>query len=249
MLVDAHGGRLHALGRRFCGSHHEAEDLVQETFLQAYRSWHQFQGRSSVMAWLYAIAARLCQRFHRKRSGEPERMESVDLMPMTESEMAVVPREADDPLMDGILREGRQRIETAIASLPLMFRMPLVLKEIVGLSVDEIAGILGLKSTTVRTRLHRARMRLRATLETALPRQEVPRPALSKQLCLDLLHAKQEALDRNVPFEFPGHIVCERCAEFFATLDLTRDICRDIAGGELPEGLRQQILEHLKSGE
>jgi len=83
--------------------------------------------------------------------------------------MAVVPDQADGPLAQRIREEGRREIEAAIASLPITFRMPLVLKEIVGFPLAEIAGILGIKAATVKTRLHRARLRIRKALEEALP--------------------------------------------------------------------------------
>ncbi|MFQ5504011.1 MAG: RNA polymerase sigma factor [Planctomycetota bacterium] len=246
-LVEAHGGRLFSLGLRFCGNRHEAEDLVQETFLLAWRKWEQFEGRSSAATWLYTIASRICQRFHRRRSGQPESMESLDeLLPFGDRLLGVAPAQ-DDPLEGRIVAEGRERIEEAISGLPVSFRMPLVLKEIVGFSVRDVAEVLGLKEATVKTRLHRARLKLRQALEESLPRRAVPAPAYSKQVCLDLLRAKQATLDHGTDFEFPDQLVCERCAAVFATMDLTRDLCRDLARGELPEGLRRALLEEMAS--
>lgn len=246
ILVEAQGGRLFSLALRFCGSREEAEDLVQETFLQAYRNWSQFQGRSSAATWLYTIASRLCQRMHRKRAGEPDRLESMDeSLPFDEARIHVVPGDNNSPLAEQIRSEGRRRVEAAIASLPDDFRMPLVLKEILGFSVADVAAILDLKAATVKTRLHRARLRLRKALEDALPTEEVPPAAYSKQVCLDLLHAKQEALDHGTSFAFPDNVVCERCAEIFATLDLTRDLCGDLGRGALPDTLRRELLAHV----
>ncbi len=231
LLVEAYGGRLLSTARRLCGNAHEAEDLVQETFLQAYRNWHQFEGRAKASTWLFTIASRLCQRMHRRKSGEPRRTESLEtLLPFGEAQ---------------IRREGRERVERAIAELPDDFRMPLVLKELVGLPVEEVATILEIKPATIKTRLHRARLRIRKALEESLPREQVPQAIFSRQICLDLLNAKQEALDSGTEFEFPDQVICERCAEVFATLDLSRDICREIARGEMPEGLRDSVLSTL----
>lgn len=247
LLVEAQGGRLLSLGLRFCGNREEAEDLVQETFLQAYRNWSGFQGRSTPSTWLYTIASRICRRFHRKRSGEPDRIESLDeLLPFGEPRMAVVPDDGPDPLAEEIRVEGRRQVEKAIADLPIEFRMPLVLKDIVGFSLAEIAQILDLEKATVKTRLHRARLRIRKALESALPVEEVPLAAYSKKVCLDLLQAKQDALDRQVGFEFPDQVVCERCSELFATLDLARDLCHELSQGELPEALRRELLARLR---
>ena len=245
ILVEEQAGRLYSLGMRFCGNRHEAEDMVQETFLQAYRAWDKFEGRSKASTWLYSIASRVCQRFHRKRVGEPDHMESLEeLLPFGTVSMGVVPEE-DGPLSEQIRAEGVASIEAAIAGLPIDFRMPLVLKEIVGFSLAEIAEVLDMKEATVKTRLHRARLRIRKALEAALPEKEVPPPTYSKQICLDLLNAKQETLDRNTKFDFPDKIVCERCSELFATMDLATDICGELGRGKLPEGLAATLQSML----
>ncbi len=249
-LVETQGNRLFSLGMKFCGNREEAEDLVQETFLQAYRSWDQFEGRSSPATWLYTIASRVCQRMHRKRSGEAERMESIEeLLPLGAGPMAVVPSTDEGPFEASVRKESCEKVEEAIAALPLEFRMPLVLKEIVGFSLAEIGHIMDMPEATVKTRLHRARLRLRKALEEALPQRDVPGPVYSKQVCLDLLQAKQEALDRAVPFEFPADVVCERCSELFATMDLAQEVCDDIAQGQMPETLREQLLKTLEGPE
>lgn len=243
-LVDEQAGRLYALGLRFCGNAEEAKDLVQETFLQAYRNWDGFEGRAQASTWLYTIAARVCQRFHRKRAGEPNRFESIDeLLPLGDPALAVVP---EDPLAGEMLREGREQIEEAIAELPLDFRMPLVLKEIVGLPIAEVALIMDIPAATVKTRLHRARLKVRHALESTLPKRDVPPPVYSEQVCLDLLRAKQDTLDRGEEYEFPPGVICERCAEFFATLDLATELCQDIGRGELPEEVRRVVLAGLR---
>ena len=186
---------------------------------------------------------------NRKRSGEPEHIGSLEeLLPFGEELIGVVPDE-DGPLAAEIRRESRERIEEAIASLPQNFRQPLVLKEIAGFSLEEIATILGIKPETVKTRLHRARLRVRKSFEDVLPQKETPPPIFSKQICMDLLQAKQDSLDAGVTFEFPDQVICERCAEVFATMDLGQEICAEIADGDLPEVLRQELLENMSRQE
>jgi RNA polymerase sigma-70 factor (ECF subfamily) len=244
-LVEDHAGKLYSLARQFCSTPEEAEDVVQETFLQAWRKWDQFEGRSNPGTWLYTIASRVCQRFHRKRSGEPDRLDSIDNGALFVEERIPVVPDQDNPLVEQIRREGREQIEAAIADLPEEFRMPLVLREIVGFSLAEIGAILDLKEATVKTRLHRARLRLRDALSTALPTKEVAPPAYDREVCLDLLQSKQDHLDRELEFEFPSGIVCERCAEVFATMDLAHETCADLAQGKLPPELHTALLERL----
>lgn len=248
-LVDEYAGQLFALGVRFCGNRSEAEDLVQEVFLQAFRGWHTFEGRSSPKTWLYTIAARACQRMHRKRAGQPESVPSLDApLPFGEPMIAVIPSEQDDPLQEQIRREARERIESEIAQLPEAFRVPLILKEIVGMTVPEVAAILGLEQGTIKSRVHRARLRLRCAVDSVLPRQPdpAPPPAYSQQTCLDLLNAKQEALDRGVDFD--AEVICARCRSVFAALDLSQDVCRQLGRGEVPDTLRQRLQQVIKSG-
>ena len=118
--------------------------------------------------------------------------------------------------------------------------MPLVLKDIVGLPLKEVAAILGLKVGTVKTRLHRARLKLRQSLEAVLPRRLGEPAAYSKQVCLDLLRAKQESLDHGVDFPLDD-VLCERCQSVFGSMDLVSTHCRDLARGELPAALRRAI--------
>ena len=244
LLVETEGGRLFSLGLRFGGNREEAEDLVQETFLQAWRKWDQFEGRSKASTWLYTIASRLFQRMHRPRAGEPDQVISLDeLLPFGEPEVALLPE--DGPLEGEALEEARRQVEQEIAALPDESRLPLVLKEVIGLPVADVAAILGLTDGTVRTRLHRARLRIRRALESSLTPREIPPPAYSKQVCLDLLQAKQEALDRGVEYEFPEGVVCERCAELFATLDLAHELCCESERGELPPELRERLTARL----
>ena len=245
-LVEVHGGKLFTLARQFCGNPEEAEDLVQETFLQAWRKWDQFEGRSNPATWLYTIASRICQRLHRKRSGEPDRLDSLDAPDFySEALLPVVPEE-NDPLAVEIQREGRERVEAAIVSLPQDFRMPLVLKEIVGFSLAEVAAILDLKEATVKTRVHRARLRVRDALEEVLPHRPGSPSPLSREICLDLLESKQEHLDRKLPFEFPSGVVCERCKALFESMDYALDTCADLAEDRLPEEVRDVLYARLR---
>ena len=247
-LMEEHGGKIYGLGLRVCKGPAEAEDLVQETFLRAFRHWDQFQGRSEPSSWLYTIATRLCRRMHRKRSGEPDHLESLtELLPSAE-EAVPAPPEHSDPLDQQLRRETRERVQEGLAALPLDFRMPLVLKDIAELSISQIAEILGIKEATVKTRIHRARLKLRQVLAEGLPRggprDPEDRPH-SRQVCLDLLQAKQEALDRGVELPVSAQELCSRCNAMFRTLDLAATVCRELGRGELPAEVRELLEREL----
>ncbi|MHC4379989.1 MAG: RNA polymerase sigma factor [Planctomycetota bacterium] len=247
-LLEEFGSMVYSLGLRLCGSADEANDLVQETFLAAYKGWDQFEGRSSPKTWLYTIAARSCSRMHRLRVGQPKHMQSLeDLLPFGEANLGYVDPATKTPLDEEILREGKARIEEAIIDLPVDFRLPLILKDILGLPVKEVAEILDMKPATVKTRVHRARLRLRQALEAVLPHKEVPPATYSVQVCMDLLRLKQETLDRGeTSTPELDKIVCQRCETIFDTLETTKNVCQEIGEGRMPKELRDRILIHFR---
>jgi RNA polymerase sigma-70 factor (ECF subfamily) len=252
-LVHTHGPRLHALARRLCGHRSDAEDMVQEVFMQALRKWHTFRGEADPGTWLYAIAARLCRARHRRKGGIDRRQVPLSqLMPWSEStvmELAAAEEGHEDP---GERREAIARVQSQIARLPEHLRLPLVLKEVVEMSVEDVAAALGLSANTVKTRLHRARLALRKAMTAGASRIPAPPPIYEKQVCLDLLKAKMEAMDRGgvtAGQRVPQAEVCARCRAVFRELDLVQDACSRLSEGDLPEALRAKILRALHQRE
>ena len=234
--------RLYRMATRLCGNADEAQDLVQDTLLQAYRKWEQFEGRSDPATWMYTIAGRLCQRRHRRRAGEPRRLESLsDLLPSASDEVIAMSAGGEGPFDAHLRREAERAVTAALSSLPLAVRMPLVLADIAELPLGNIARILGLKPATVKTRVHRGRLQLRRALLERLPTRPAPPSDHDRQVCLDLLQAKQEALDRRAPFPYSSDDLCARCRAVFSTLDLGQDTCLNLGRGELPASLRALI--------
>ncbi len=183
---------------------------------------------------------------HRRRAGEPEHIGSLDgALPFGDDRMPAVPAEGD-PVRVVLQAEARERVERAIVLLPDEFRVPLVLKDIAGFSVAEIAGVLGLEEGTVRSRVHRARLKLRDAVESGLPRdpRPPPPPAYPLQTCLDLLEAKQAALDRGVAFE--SSVICDRCRAVFGTLDMAHAICEDLGRDGMPGEVRGRLLAAIR---
>jgi RNA polymerase sigma-70 factor (ECF subfamily) len=245
-LVEKHGGLIYALGLRFCGDADEARDLVQDTFLQAFRKWDQFEGRSEPTTWLYRIAARACQRRHRRRAGEPRAFESLSkLLPSGDETVVDIPSEEDGPLALLERKEAIAAVEGAVASLPEKFRLPLVLKEILELPVEDVARVLGVRENTVKTRLHRARLYVARALRQTLPRVPAPPRDHSRTTCLDLLKLKQECMDRGEPFPVSPDELCRRCRSLFSTLDLGQEACRRLRKGELPPSVRNELRGEL----
>lgn len=254
-LAEEHGDTIYRLGLRMCGSPEDAEEMVQQTFLNAYRGWEGFAGRSRPTTWLYTIARRVCQRQQRPRAGQPSEMEPLDeLLPSRQAEVAdpeslaglygPAGDEHPDPHRRQLAREAGALVDRALGELPFDFRLALVLVDVAELSIPQAAEVLGVKPATVKTRVHRARLKLRRAIEEDLPKRAVPRTQPA-QVCYSMLQAKQEALDRGVEFPYPAAALCDRCRAVFATLDLGREACRTLGAGEVPAGVLERLGEML----
>lgn len=157
-LVRDNERRVYTLALRLCGNPEDAMDLAQETFLRAWSALPNFRGSSSFSTWLYRLTYNACVDFLRKNSLRRE----VSL-PLTE-EAPDVPDHTGDPHQALERKERRQALERGLAQLPEHYRSVLVLRELSGLSYQEIGDVLKLDLGTVRSRLARARGELRKIL-------------------------------------------------------------------------------------
>jgi RNA polymerase sigma-70 factor (ECF subfamily) len=157
---------IYRFAHRLCGEPEAAKDLVQETFLNAYRGYHDFRGDSQISTWLYAIASHACMRMRRKRKGEPERELSLEeFVPTSEGEFKLqIPMNGLSPQQALENKQLRRILDQAIAKLPKKYRMVLVLRDMEGLSAKEVGTIMGLNERAVKSRLHRARLFVRKEL-------------------------------------------------------------------------------------
>lgn len=245
-LIEQYGHQLYSLALRLCRGREDAEDLVQDVFLLALRNWHQFEGRGEARTWLYTIAVRACLRRQRPRAGQPQRPASLDVLsPIGEPRIAAIADGSIDSLSRQVRKESVEALQEAIVSLSERDRLPLVLKDIVGMSVGDVAKVLGLKEGTVKSRLHRTRLHLRMAVLHALPSRRAGPSLYAAQTFFDLVRAKQDALDRGVPFPLKQKIICERCRAVFNTLELTRDLCGQCAQGHMPKVLRDRLLQRI----
>ena len=161
-----HVDLIYRYANRLCGEAEAAKDLVQETFLNAYRGFKDFRGDAQISTWLYTIASRACLRMRRKKKGEPERELSLDeFVPTSEGEFRLqIPVDGLTPEEAFQNKELRQALDQAIEKLPRKYRMVLVLRDMEGLSAKEVGTVMGLNERAVKSRLHRARLFVRREL-------------------------------------------------------------------------------------
>jgi RNA polymerase sigma-70 factor, ECF subfamily len=166
-LVNEHQRMVYQLSFNLLGDHNEALDLSQEVFLRVFRTIHTFRGQSALRTWIFRIVvnqARNRQRWWRRR----HRSEQVSLDDHIRDH-GDLPEQTNGSSPDRLLgqKEAAERIRVALEQLPFDQKTALVLREIDGLSYEEIGYSLDVAVGTVKSRLARARENLRAQLRRA----------------------------------------------------------------------------------
>jgi RNA polymerase sigma-70 factor (ECF subfamily) len=167
LFVELNSANVYNVALKLLGDEQEAEDVLQETFMSAFEAVGSFEARSKLSTWLYRIAYNASLMRLRKR----KKMTTFSLdRPTPDEDRIDVPASRtlvdwssvpDDELLTA---EARQEMDRAIAELPESLRSTFILRDIQGLSGAETAEVLGITVQAVKTRLHRARLRLRDRL-------------------------------------------------------------------------------------
>ncbi len=171
MLVERHQRQLYRLALRMTGSEADAQEVLQEAFLNAYQKLPLFRGEAQFSSWLYRIAANSALMRLRRKRRAPDTLAEQPLElagPRFSAEGYLEPasssdwsQRADEKMMSGELGAA---INKAVADLPDDYRTVFLLKDVDGLSNEEIANALDLTVPAVKSRLHRARLALREKL-------------------------------------------------------------------------------------
>jgi RNA polymerase sigma-70 factor (ECF subfamily) len=165
-IIERHNQPLYRLARAVLKDDSEAEDAVQEAYLKAFGALAAFRGESSLRTWLTRIA--LNEALGRKRKQRPT-VEIGTIISLEENSAEIIEfptmRTEPDPERNAARGEIRRLLESAIDSLPEAFRAVFVMRDVEEMSIEETAGLLGIRPETVKTRLHRARRLLRESLD------------------------------------------------------------------------------------
>lgn len=164
-MMDAYSGPIYRLVLKMLGRPQDAEDALQNTFLKAFQHIGTFEGRSSLSTWLYRIASNEALMMLRKKQPEvtfadaaPEDEPDGDYEPVEFTDWCCLPEE------EFVTSESKAALDQAIQRLPETLRIVFLLRDIEGLSIQETCQALNLTETAVKTRLLRARLRLRDDL-------------------------------------------------------------------------------------
>lgn len=163
-LVDENSEKIYRLALKMLGNTQDAEDVLQETFIKAFKNIDGFEGRSKISTWLYRIAVNESLMLLRKRKGN-----LIDIDAGTETdEGEILPRQIVDwcclPEKELMSNETSQIIHQAISSLSDANRAAFLLRDVEGLSTRETADILEISESALKVRLMRARMAMREEL-------------------------------------------------------------------------------------
>src|SRR6516225_24366 len=243
---------------RVCGHREDAEDTMQEVLLKSVPQLPKFDSPKALVVWLYKVAKNRCLMSRRRSRFAPAHELSLEELMPDRNELEQLSADGRiNPESFAIRTEEAARLREAVQKLPPQYRIVLVLRDMEGLTDDEVAEITGVRAGTVRVRLHRARLFVRKELmrtsmtqsAKALQAQRRPskevRPARCKAMFAELSDYLDERLDDSFCEELERHMNgCEPCQAFVATLEATIEQCRN-STAECPPARAARLREEL----
>jgi RNA polymerase sigma-70 factor (ECF subfamily) len=249
---------------RVCGQREDAEDTMQAVLLKSVPYLPKFDSPKALVVWLYKVAKNRCLMSRRKSKFAPVRELSLEELMPDRKELEQLSADGRiNPEAYAIHSENASHLREAIQRLPAQYRIVLVLRDMEGLTDDEVAEITGLRPGTVRVRLHRARLFVRKEMMSArkprtlkpsppvISSEKPPRPARCKELFAELSNYLDDQLDDSLCGELEKHIGgCGPCQVFLASLEATIEQCRK-APAECPTSkeatrLRKELVRNYK---
>ena len=252
---------------RVCGQREDAEDTMQEVLVKSVPYLPKFESPKALLVWIYKVARNRCLMSRRRSKFAPSQELSLEeLMPDRKELEGLGANGSVNPEVFAIRSQEAGHLRAAIQRLPPQYRIILVLRDMEGLTDEEVAEITGLRPGTVRVRLHRARLfvrkelmrdgkpRARKMVKAVASRVVVsaqPRPKHCKEMFAELSDYLDDKLDDSLCDELEQHLGgCEPCKVFLASLEATISQCRNLRA-EQPTAreavkLRKQMLENYR---
>jgi RNA polymerase sigma-70 factor (ECF subfamily) len=179
-LIDLYGERLYNLALHFAGSREEAEDLTQEIFLRLYQNLRQYRGDCPLVSWALRLSRNLCIDHYRHARQERRSLR------VPEEVLAHLPA-GDDVQAQAQWREEVEAVHEALAKMPEEMAEVVLLRDLQGWSLEEVASYLDIPVGTVKSRLHRARLevagRVQARFRSRWTEPVSSRPELEASSC------------------------------------------------------------------
>lgn len=226
---------------RVCGQREDAEDTMQEVLAKSLPFLPKFESPRALVVWLYKVAKNRCLMSRRRSKFAPKEELSLEQLMPDRLELEKLDGRGVNPEAFAIRSEEAGRLRSAIQRIPPQYRIVLVLRDMEGLTDEEVGEITGLRPGTVRVRLHRARLFVRKEVmkwagsgpSRAGRRQAVvaeqQRPARCKAMFAELSEYLDEKLDDSLCDELEKHLDgCAPCKAFLASLKTTVEHCRNM---------------------
>ena len=256
-------GTVFSFSMKVCGQREDAEDTMQEVLVKSLPRLPNFASPRALLVWLYKVAKNRCLMSRRRSKFAPEPDLSLDgLMPDRRQMEKTAGEGPLHPESLAIRSQEARRLREAVQKLPPQYRIVLVLRDMEGLTDEEVGEITGLRPGTVRVRLHRARLFVRKTLTDgcrvtrgtkpyrasaaakAAPSQK--RPASCKALFAELSNYLDDRLDDSLCDELEKHLDgCEACQAFLSSLERSIQQCRAVPAESPDPGLAARLRRDL----
>lgn len=245
-LILRYQPRVFRFGLKMCRNADDAGDIVQETLLALARKVGDFRGDASVSTWLFAIARNACIRRRRRSKFAPAREESLEQMPAGVRDGLADP--ATGPERTAFSHEIEQQLALAIDSLEPGQREVLVLRDVEGLSAPEVAEVLGIQVDAVKSRLHRARVAVRARLAPAFGvAVSPPAPDCPDVLALFSRHLEGD-IGADLCQQMEAHLAhCTSCLAACDSLRRSVAVCQAAPPGPVPVAVADAVRAAVRA--
>jgi RNA polymerase sigma-70 factor (ECF subfamily) len=245
-LLERHQGQIYRFGMQMCRDPEDAKDVLQDTLLSVARNVHDFRGGSSISTWLYTVARSFCVKKRRKSKFAPK--EDTSSLDGAAEQVADPGKGADETLAS---KQVEQALEAAIGTLEPMYREVLLLRDVEGLTAPEVARVTGASVQAVKSRLHRARLSVRAQVAPLLGiPSDLPAAAGTCPDVLSLFSSHLEGeISPEICAEMERHIdACPRCKGACDSLKRTLSLCHAAAPApQIPASLQASVKVALRN--
>jgi RNA polymerase sigma-70 factor (ECF subfamily) len=245
-LLERHEAQVYRFGMRMCRDPEDARDVLQETLLSAARGLRDFRGAASLSTWLYTIARSFCIKQRRRSKFAPDEARPIDSDELAAGRQLADPAPSPAEALAG--KQVEHVLELAIRSLEPLYREVLVLRDVEGLTAPEVAEVLGVSVQAVKSRLHRARLAVRAQVAPLLG---IPTDgAAAAGTCPDVLTLFSQHLEDEISAELCAEMerhlrACDRCRGACDSLTRTLALCRT-TGPAVPSSVQASVRVALR---
>ena len=248
-LLERHQAQVYRFGMKMCRDPEDAKDVLQDTLFAMARSVRDFRGASSISTWLYTIVRSFCIKKRRKSRFAPDEVRSLETDAAVEAGRLADPAKGPDEALAG--RQVEHALEQGILALEPMYREVLLLRDVEGLTALEVAEVLSISVQAVKSRLHRARLSLRAHVAPLLgiPGDSLAAPGTCPDVLTRFSQHLEDEISADICADLERHLeACGRCRGACDSLKRTLSLCRTAGPSvEVPESVQASVKIALRN--